>query len=198
MAVGCLVSVGLRRMATPSEMHVLADAAAAGDVDAFDALVAEHHVRVYNIAYRMLSDPDDAADACQETFVKAFRALPRLRDRSQFSSWVLRIAANCSRDTLRRRRRREEVPLEESASPTVDDHLDESAGHQDSARTVQRLLMGLPEKHRIVLVLRDIEDLSYEEMAQVLSCTVSSVKNRLHRARRIFRERLEPFMSEVQ
>ncbi len=184
-------------MATPMEIEVLADAAAAGDLDAFDRLVREHQARVLNVAFRMLNDLSDAEDVCQDVFVKAFRSLPRLRDRSQFPSWLAKITANCARDVLRRRRRRDEVPLEEAAVPVIEDEAPESTEARDMRQVVQRLLMGLPEKHRIVIVLRDIEGLSYEEMARALSCTVSSVKNRLHRARRIFRERLAPYVSEI-
>lgn len=198
MALECLVSMGPRRMSTQTETQRLADAAAHGDTAAFDRLVAEHHERVLNVAYRMVSRREDAEDICQEVFVKAFKALPRLRDRSQFGSWILRITSNCARDTLRRRRRRrDDVDIEDVGPVAADDDHARDTERGDTSRLVQRLLMGLPERHRIVLVLRDIEGLSYEEMAQTLSCTVSSVKNRLHRARKLFRERLEPFMDEV-
>lgn len=197
MAMPLVSTAGLHGMASPSQTRLLADAAAAGDPDAFDRLVEQHHQRVLNVAYRMLNDQADAEDVCQEVFVKAFRSLPRLRDRSQFSTWILKIAANASRDVLRRRRRHDEALLEEVAGPVVDDHMPEHVGQLDWEARVQRLLMGLPERHRIVLVLRDIEGLSYEEMAQVLSCTVSSVKNRLHRARRVFRDRLAPYLEEA-
>lgn len=196
MDLGLAAQARPLRMSPLMETRSLADAAAMGDADAFERLVREHHARVLNVAYRMLNDEDDAADVCQDVFVKAFRALPRLRDRSQFSSWVLKITANCARDYLRRRRRRAETPLEDEVVPTVDERHSDSAATQDSDRIVQRLLMGLPEKHRIVIVLRDIEDMSYEEIAQTLACTVSSVKNRLHRARRVFRDRLTPYLGE--
>lgn len=194
MALECWVTMGPRSVPTRSETQILADAAAQGDTHAFDRLVAEYHERVLNVAYRMVSRREDAEDICQEVFLKAFRALPRLRDRSQFSSWILRITANCARDALRRRRRRrDDVDIEE-VGPVADDDQTVDAERGDVSQVVQRLLMGLPERHRIVLILRDIEGLSYEEMAQALSCTVSSVKNRLHRARRLFRERLEPYL----
>jgi RNA polymerase sigma-70 factor, ECF subfamily len=196
MQFGLALRAGPLRMATPMETQALADAAAAGDTDAFERLVREHQARVLNVAYRMLNDPHDAEDVCQDVFIKAFRALPRLRDRSQFGSWLLKITANCARDYLRRRKRRDEVPLEEASHPIIDERHSEAAATQDSERLVRRLLMGLPEKHRIVIVLRDIEGMSYEEMSVTLSCTVSSVKNRLHRARRVFRERLAPYMNE--
>jgi RNA polymerase sigma-70 factor, ECF subfamily len=196
MEAGLALDARPLRMAIPMDIEALADAAAAGDVDAFERLVREHQSRVLNVAYRMLNDAHDAEDVCQDVFVKAFRALPRLRDRSQFSAWLLKITANCSRDYLRRRRRRGEVPLEEVSTPIIDERHTESEGARDTERIVQRLLMGLPEKHRIVIVLRDIEGMSYEEMARVLVCTVSSVKNRLHRARRVFRERLAPYLGE--
>jgi RNA polymerase sigma-70 factor, ECF subfamily len=196
MQAGLALDARPLRMAHPMDVQALADAAAAGDVDAFERLVREHQTRVLNVAYRMVNDPHDAEDVCQDVFVKAFRALPRLRDRSQFTAWLLKITANCARDCLRRRKRRGEVPLEEVSSPIIDDRQVDTAGQQDTERIVQRLLMGLPEKHRIVIILRDIEGMSYEEMAGALACTVSSVKNRLHRARRVFRERLTPYLGE--
>ncbi len=196
MHAGLALDARPLRMAVPMDVQALADAAAAGDVDAFERLVREHQSRVLNVAYRMVNDPHDAEDICQDVFVKAFRALPRLRDRSQFGAWLLKITANCARDCLRRRRRRDEVPLEEVSTPIVDESHTDADGQRDTERIVQRLLMGLPENHRIVIVLRDIEGLSYGEMADALSCTVSSVKNRLHRARRVFRERLAPYLGE--
>lgn len=182
----------------PSPDAVLADRAAAGDVYAFDALVVMHQDRVVNLAYRLVNDVNDAQDIAQEAFLKAFRSLPRLRDRAQFSSWLLKITANAARDHFRRKRRRDELPLEDGVVPALGDTTYGHCERRSAQETVLRLLYGLPERHRIVLVLRDLRGHTYEEMSQILGCTISSVKNRLHRARRAFRDRLCPYLDEIR
>ena len=181
----------------PSRIGLLANMAAAGDVAAFDELVSIHAARVANLAYRLVYDATDAEDVAQEAFVKAFRSLPRLRDRSQFTGWMLKITTNAARDFLRRRSRRDEVCLEEARNTAAPDPTAELIERRETQDRIQDLLDTMPAKHRVVLVLRDIEELSYEEMAVALGCTVSSVKNRLHRARAAFRTRARPYISEV-
>ncbi len=189
-----------RAVAAPqlvSEEALLAERAAAGDLDAFDKLVTIHQERVLSFAFRLVNDVNDAEDIAQDAFLKAFRSLPRLRDRTQFSSWLLKITINAARDHFRRKRRHDELPLEEGVVPALGDTTYAQCAQRSAHETLLRLLRALPERHRLVLVLRDIEGLSYREMAQVMGCTLSSVKNRLHRARRAFRDRLRPYLDEI-
>jgi len=181
----------------PSRIEVLARRAARGDVVAFDELVSLHETRVANLAYRLVNDATDAEDVAQEAFLKAFRSLPRLRDKSQFTGWMLKITTNAARDFLRRRGRREEVSLDAAEHAPAPSGTADVVAQQVTQERVRYLLATMPRKHREVLVLRDIDGLSYEEMADILSCTVSSVKNRLHRARAAFRLRAAPYVEEV-
>jgi RNA polymerase sigma-70 factor (ECF subfamily) len=181
----------------PSRIEVLAHQAARGDVAAFDELVALHESRVVNLAYRLVNDSTDAEDVAQEAFVKAFRSLPRLRDKGQFSGWVLRITVNAARDHLRRRKSRDEVGLEAADNLPGAASTADVVEHQVAQERIRHLLATMAQKHREVLVLRDIEGMSYEEIAEVLHCTVSGVKNRLHRARAAFRQRAAPYVDEV-
>lgn len=181
----------------PTRVEALAHRAARGDVDAFDELVSLHAGKVVNLAFRLLGDATDADDVAQEAFVKAYRSLPRLRDRSQFTAWMLKITTNACRDYLRRRGRRDEVGLDEAINHAGGDATAHVVEQQETQQRIRYLMNTLPQKHQIVLYLRDIEGLSYDEIATTLGCTVSSVKNRLHRAREAFRIRAMPYVDEV-
>lgn len=152
----------------------------AGDRGAFDTLVSRHEHRVYNLAFRMLGGAEDARDASQETFLSCYRNLARFRGDAAFSTWMHRIAVNACNDMLRKR-----VP---EPVPEPDD-LALSEAHPDHAEgasvavDVQRALLRLSVEFRAVLVLHDVQDLSYEEVAGVLEIPVGTVKSRLHRAR---------------
>lgn len=175
-----------------------------GDLTAFDDIVAQHQDRVFNLCYWVLGDRDDAADAAQEAFVRAYRALSRFRGDSAFSTWLHRIAVNVSNDMIQRRRR---VPLlyadlssaENGAeSDPADFHVTET--HEEPSRVVLRLerteavrqaLAKLPDHYRLVLVLFDLHSHSYEEVANLLELPLGTVKSRLNRARQALRELLQ-------
>lgn len=163
-----------------------------GNTDAFEALVKEHEKLVYNLALRMVHSPEDAADMTQETFIKAFRNLKSFKGDSKFSVWLYRIAANVCTDFLRSKSRHQTLSLtvEDDGGETVLSVPDESGTPEDklmqslTREAVQRGLNALPEDCRTVLLLREINGLSYSEIAEALELEEGTVKSRIFRARK--------------
>lgn len=159
-----------------------------GDTAAFTILVQRHETRIYNLCLRMLGSPEDALDATQETFVTVLRKLGQFRGEAAFTTWLHRVAVNACYDELRRQRRRpllRAVPQDEGRDrprepgPPVLDHADAVAGTLDAGAA----LAEVPEDFRIALVLADVQDLPYEEIARILEVPVGTVKSRVHRGR---------------
>jgi RNA polymerase sigma-70 factor (ECF subfamily) len=183
------------------ELHRIEDARR-GDLDAFNWLVLRYQNRVYSLCYRMLSDPDEAADATQETFLSAYKAMPRFKG-DQFRTWLLRIATNACLDMLRSRKRRPTQPIdswgnpedgEESGEPLPIPDLDPDVNPEAStlrAETVAAIQAGLdmlPDDQRMTLVLVDVQGLSYEEAAEVTGANLGTVKSRMNRGRARMRD----------
>ena len=162
-----------------------------GDVDAFDRLVAAHEDRIYHAAYRITGNAEDARDAAQETFVKAFRALPRYRHEAAFGTWLHRIAVNASLDIVRRRPQAPPVPLEEVVLPAQTHNPDIEAERHEVQLRVHDALRRLAPDHRVIVVLRDLQGLAYEEIAEVLRMPIGTVRSRLSRAREALRALLK-------
>ena len=165
----------------------------AGDANAFEDIVREYERNVYNIALRMSGDREDALDISQESFLKAYHSLHSFRGESKFSVWLYRIVSNTCLDFLRERKRRAEVPLvrEDGEGENEDAQIrDESLSPETlferklTRETVRRGLMSLPEDQRKILLLREIQGFSYEEIGQILSIESGTVKSRIFRARR--------------
>ena len=150
-----------------------------GDPSAFEELVRRHEQRIYNLCLRMLGKPEDARDATQEAFLAALRKLSTFRGDSRFSTWLHRVAVNACYDTLRRRQRRPEEALPEEPGPAPGDLAEAAAEAVD----VQQALQRIPEDFRAVLILHDVQDVGYEEIAEILGVPVGTVKSRLHRGR---------------
>jgi RNA polymerase sigma-70 factor (ECF subfamily) len=171
-----------------------------GDVESFNALVRLYEGRVYNLSYRMLGDPDSAADAAQEAFLNAFRNIRSFRGGS-FRSWLLRIATNACYDLLRARQRRPSTSLDAApeddgdASPLqiadTAESPDEFALRRELAAAIQQALGALPEEQRVIVILCDIEGLPYEEIAQITGTNLGTVKSRLSRGRARLRDALQ-------
>jgi RNA polymerase sigma-70 factor (ECF subfamily) len=179
-----------------NEEQRLISAAQAGDLDSFNQIVRLYETRVYNLCYRMLGDPDAAADATQDTFIAAFRSLASFRG-GVLKSWLLRIATNACYDVLRTRKRRPSVSLDigddeeegrRSELPDQGATLDEMVLQHELSAAIQRGLAELPEDQRIVLILSDIQGLAYEEIAQITGIQLGTVKSRLSRARAKLRD----------
>jgi RNA polymerase sigma-70 factor (ECF subfamily) len=163
-------------------------AATRGDQLAFAHLVDAYKVPVYNLCYRMLGNPNDAEDAAQETFVRVYTHLQSYNPQQKLSSWILAVASHYCIDRLRRQHIKwlslDEalpVPATSQDEPQPEDSLME----RETCDEIRDLLQSLPAEDRLVIALRYWQDLSYEEIAQVVGATESAVKSRLHRARQI-------------
>lgn len=153
-----------------------------GDLEAFDELVKRYRNRIFNLSWQLLGDRDEAEDVAQEVFLHAFEHMGDFRYSSQVFTWLYRIAVNACKMRLRKRRPIE--PLDECEPCDIDWH--EVEERWILKRQVDIALSRLPEKLRIVLVLREMHELSYEEIAQVLSVPVGTVRSRLFEARKKF------------
>ena len=162
-----------------------------GDVRAFNLLVERYQVRVYNLCYRMLNDPEAAADVTQDAFLSAYRNIKRYRGGS-FAAWLLRIATNACYDQLRTRQRRPTSSIdallddEEHAPRQFEDQgesPDERSLRNELAGEIQRALAELEPDQRIALVLSDIQGLSYDEISSATGWPLGTVKSRLSRGR---------------
>lgn len=190
----------------PSAEEQFLERLRAGDALAFNRLVEERHGDIYALLYRLTEDPEEARDLTQETFLQAFRHLASFRGDADLRTWLYRIAVNQARNRWRwwkRRRRDRTVSLDAPVSEEIDSPL--SAGmagdegldpeRQALAREREKMLYAalrsLSRSYREVIVLRDIEGLSYEEVASTLDLNVGTVKSRLNRGRTELRRRLE-------
>ena len=169
----------------------LVRAAAKGRTEACEELVRLHEKKVYALTLRMCGNPEDARDAAQEAFLSAWRGLPSFRGEAGFSTWLYRLASNAAIDQLRRNRRQRE---EDSLDAGEMDAPDQSPGPQEAAegselqRAVADGLASLSEDHRRILLLREYQQLSYDEIAQTLDMDLGTVKSRISRARRALRK----------
>jgi RNA polymerase sigma-70 factor (ECF subfamily) len=184
--------------------------AQAGDMSAFEALVARHEEKVYGLALRMTRSEADAAEITQDTFLSAYQHLSEFRGEAAFGSWVHRIAANNALMRLRRQRVLDivsddlagpeftdrgslaEVPESDWSRRADDKILDDELG-----RAIREATDALPEGYREVFLLKDVEGLSYEEISQMVGISIPAVKSRLHRARLALREAIDAFYKEV-
>ena len=171
----------------------LVRAAAGGDTEAFAQLVRTYENKIYHLALRMSGSPDDAGDIAQEAFLAAWRGLPAFRGEAGFATWLYRLASNAAIDYLRRQRKqRGELSLDDEELGL--DAVDAGPGPQDAAEgeevrsAVAAGLGALSEGHRQVLVLRELQGLSYEEIAAVLAVDLGTVKSRISRARSALRK----------
>lgn len=181
-----------------NEAELITDAQG-GDMRAFNLLVEQYQTRVYNVCFRVLGDPESAADAAQDTFVAAWRKLSSFHG-GAFGSWLLRIATNGCYDVLRARKRRPQTSLDafdadgdEQPRQFTDpgEAPDERAARAELAREIQRALDRLTDDQRIVVVLSDIQGHSYDEIAATTGWPLGSVKSRLSRGRAALRELLK-------
>lgn len=169
-----------------------------GEVAAIDELFSYYRSYVYHICLGILCDPEDAEDATQETFVRAYRGFPQFRGHASLTSWLYRIAVNTSISLDTERRKRCWLPIEEIPLDLEEETWAISVEKMEQSQEVQTVLHSLPILYQEVLVLRYCNDLSYREMAHALSTTIPCVKVRLYRARQAFRERFhELFGREV-
>jgi RNA polymerase sigma-70 factor, ECF subfamily len=189
----------------------LVELARGGDADAFRKLFNRYHRRVYSLALGMLRNPDDALDVVQDAFLKAHRHLDRFAGQSSFYTWLYRIVMNLAIDHLRKQKRARHVDYEESIGNRASaDEVGEMSllpsilGHNPGKALMRKeirdhlgqALDQLSDNHRAVLVMREVDGLSYEEMAQVMQCSKGTIMSRLFHARRNMQKHLLVFMGE--
>lgn len=161
-----------------------------GDARALDTLVERHHEIVYRAAYGILRDPDRAADAAQETFLKAVRSLDSFRGDARFRTWLLSIAVNEARGALRKHGRRREQALEREDLGAVEADAQRRLELAEEARRVMDVLATLPEKQRLAVQLRTQEDLSFREIGEIIESSEGAARVNYHHGIRRLRELL--------
>jgi len=198
-----LVASADRRIEADSDWH-LVQRVQAGEVAAFDRLVAKYRERVLGVIYNMTSNREDAADLAQDAFIKAFQSINRFQGQSSFFTWLYRIAVNATLSHLRRSRLRsffsfEKIQEEDHNSELINKLTDKHGA--DREMYVKELQVKLNEamqklsiKHRTVVTLFEIDNLSHEEIAGIMKCSVGTVRSRLHYAKQLLQAELQPYI----
>lgn len=177
-------------------------------VEEFERLVQKYDKAIYNLAYRLTGDKEEAKDLAQEALVKAYRSFDKFQLGSSFEKWLYRIASNIYIDRLRRRPKFRIESLDRPIG-TLDEQLprelqDNSAGPEELAeiselhQAIQRGIQSLPPEYRLAVVLCDVQGFSYEEISEILKCSIGTVRSRIHRGRRLLRKRLLPYLDHRQ
>ena len=168
-----------------------------GDQDSFNELIKRWERPIYVLAYRQIGREEDARDICQETFLRAYRALSGFRGQAKFSSWLYRIALNLCRDWLRRERRTpvvqppEDVDLMDlAAAREPSETIEDRVARRDLSRAVERAMALLPEEQRTAIVLKEYQGLTFQEIADLVGCPLSTVKTRLYQGLTVLRREL--------
>lgn len=171
---------------------------AGGDTDSFNQLVLRWERPIYALAYRVIGREEDARDVCQETFLRAFRALKGFKGQAKFSSWLYRIALNLCRDWLRRERRNPfvEVPdgaevVESTGQLDPGESVEAVVVRRDLGRAVERAMGVLSEEQRTAIVLKEYHGLTFREIADLLGCPLSTAKTRVYQGLTVLRHQLE-------
>ena len=168
-----------------------------GDTQSFNELILRWERPIYALAYRTIGREEDARDVCQETFLRAFRALPGFRGQAKFSSWLYRIALNLCRDWIRRERRAQVVQapehvdlVEMAAALEPAESVEDLVARKDLARAVERAMAGLSEEQRTAIILKEYHGLTFQEIADLVGCPLSTVKTRLYQGLTVLRREL--------
>lgn len=184
--------------------QVLVNRVKQGDKAAFDVLVLKYQHKIVKLVMRYVRDPEEAQDVAQEAFLKAYRALPAFRGDSAFYTWLYRIAINTAKNYLVAQRRRPldyELDLQDPEQYDMQGRLKESDTPEgvllsDEIReAVSKAIVNLPDDLRTAIVLRELEGMSYEEIAQTMECPVGTVRSRIFRAREAIDKRLKPLLN---
>jgi RNA polymerase sigma-70 factor (ECF subfamily) len=166
-----------------------------GDEDAFAILVQRHQRRVFTTVLRMLQDYEEASEITQEAFLAAWLGLPSFRGAARFETWLYRIAYHCALKQLERRKRERSLQAAIQAEQMLEEvnkqkQAEDSLELRDRQAMVREQMEELPAKYRIVLILRHLQEMTYEEMADILTMPIGTIKTHLFRARHLLKERL--------
>ena len=182
----------------PSSDEELVTLSQGGDLDSFNQLVLRWERPIYALAYRVIGREEDARDVAQETFLRAFRALGGFKGQAKFSSWLYRITLNLCRDWIRKERRTpvsqapegiDIIELAGEATPT--ETIEQLVGRKQLSRAVSKAMSSLPEDQRTAIILKEYHGLTFQEIADMLDCPLSTVKTRLYQGLSVVRKQLE-------
>lgn len=183
---------------------VLIRRAQLGDQAAFREIVERYQHRLYAVAYGVLHNREDALDAVQETFIKMHRSLDNFKSESALFTWLYRICMNAAIDLQRKRARRPTVEFDETIAPDAEDagadvvprtaNPSRELSNKELGQLIEHAITQLPEAQRRVVVLREIETLSYQEIAEICECSTGTVMSRLHYGRKRLQQILEPYL----
>ena len=173
-----------------------------GDQEAFAQLVQRYQRRVFNLVYRMLQQYEEATEITQEAFLATWQGLPAFRGDARFPTWLYRIAYNCCLKQLELRKRDRALQIALQAEQVLQDanneqRTDAELDACDRQALIREHLSQLPAKYRIVLILRHLQDMTYEEMAEILTIPIGTIKTHLFRARNLLKERLQSLNRET-
>lgn len=176
----------------------------AGDVESFELLISSYDKRAYNIAYRIMGNEEDAKDMAQEALLRVFRSIKDFKGQSSFSTWLYRIVTNVCLDELRKRKNENYISMDSSIQTEEGElHLELCSDKEtpevayertEQMELIKSAIRNLNEEYRSVIVLRDIQGFSYEEISNMLDCSLGTVKSRINRARNMLRDKLKSSM----
>ena len=169
-----------------------------GDVDSFNQLILRWERPIYALAYRVIGREEEARDVCQEAFLRAYRALPGFKGQAKFSSWLYRITLNLCRDWIRKQRRQpvsqlpEDVDIDEVAAATGPvESIEDLVARRELSAVVEKAMTHLPEEQRTAIILKEYHGMTFQEIADLQGCPLSTVKTRLYQGLSVLRRRLE-------
>lgn len=169
-----------------------------GDLDSFNQLILRWERPIYALAYRVIGREEDARDVCQETFLRAFRALPGFKGQAKFSSWVYRIALNLCRDWMRRQRRAPTMQIPEGVDPEElaagggpAESIEDLVSRRQLSAVVAEAMALLPEEQRTAIILKEYHGMTFLEIAELQGCPLSTVKTRVYQGLSVLRRHLE-------
>jgi RNA polymerase sigma-70 factor (ECF subfamily) len=169
-----------------------------GDIDSFNQLIVRWERPIYALAYRVIGREEDARDVCQDAFLRAYRALPGFKGQAKFSSWLYRIALNLCRDWIRRQRRAPVSQLPEDADATElaaetgpVESIEDLVARRELSAIVEEAMSELSEEQRTAIILKEYHGMTFQEIADMQGCPLSTVKTRLYQGLSLLRRRLE-------
>jgi RNA polymerase sigma-70 factor (ECF subfamily) len=181
----------------PSTDEELVARSMGGDLDSFNQLVLRWERPIYALAYRVIGREEEARDVAQETFLRAFRALKGFKGQAKFSSWLYRITLNLCRDWIRRERRTPVVQapegvdiIELAGEATPSESIEDLVSRHELGRVVGKAMSQLPEEQRTAIILKEYHGLTFQEIAELLDCPLSTVKTRLYQGLTVLRKQL--------
>lgn len=171
-----------------------------GDVEAFEQLIFDYQKKAFNIALRIMGNQEDAKDMCQEAFIRIFKSIEGFKEQSSFSTWMYRIITNVCLDEIRKRKKNDTISMDSTFETqdgeihyeivSEDDTPEEAYIRTEKKRLILKTINELNEEYKTAIVLRDIQGFSYEEIANILCCSIGTVKSRINRGRNILKEKL--------